>query len=75
MCEMPVLLLKAVVVTDSDRAKKKDARDVYDCPVYMTQQRGPTLVFSAGLKTKVPPSKWILSGAAIVLEPPASHVF
>ena len=42
---LPVVLIKA------SQQDKLDARDIYACPVYKTQQRGPTYVFAAGLKT------------------------
>lgn len=37
-------------------------------PVYKTQQRGPTYVFTAQLKTKAVPQKWILAGVVLVME-------
>jgi dynein heavy chain len=40
----------------------------YDCPVYMTQMRGPTFVFKAALRTKAPPAKWILAGVAAIMD-------
>jgi dynein heavy chain, axonemal len=59
---MPIILIKAVTLD------KVDTRDVYACPVYRTQQRGPTYVFTAGLKTKAPAIKWILAGVAVLME-------
>ena len=59
---MPVVLVKAAT------QDKMDARDVYPCPVYKTQQRGPTFVFTAGLKTKAGASKWVLAGVALILD-------
>lgn len=59
---MPVLLLKAV---PSDKSLP---RDLYRCPVYQTQQRGATFVFAAGLRSKVPPDKWVLAGVAMLME-------
>ena len=41
---------------------------VYFCPVYKTQQRGPTYVFTACLRTKLPANKWILAGCTLVME-------
>ena len=41
---------------------------MYKCPVYKTQFRGPTFVFSAGLRTKAPPAKWVLAGLALVMD-------
>ncbi len=40
----------------------------YECPVYMTQIRGPTFVFKAALRTKAPPAKWILAGVAAIMD-------
>ena len=59
---MPVVLVKAAA------QDKAEARDVYACPVYKTQQRGPTYVFTANLKTKAPPAKWVLGGVALLMD-------
>ena len=59
---MPVVLVKAAT------QDKMDARDIYPCPVYKTQQRGPTFVFTAGLRTKAGASKWVLAGVALILD-------
>ena len=59
---MPLILVRAAT------QDKMDARDVYACPVYQTQVRGPTFVFMAGLKTKAPPSKWVLAGVAMLMD-------
>ena len=59
---MPVVLVKAAT------QDKMEARDVYACPVYQTQARGPTFVFTAGLKTKAPPIKWVLAGVALLMD-------
>jgi len=59
--KLPVMLVKAVPV------EKADSRDQYLCPVYKTQFRGPTYVFTAGLKTKKDPNKWIMAGVAMLM--------
>mmetsp|Transcript_73791 Transcript_73791/g.123277 ORF Transcript_73791/g.123277 Transcript_73791/m.123277 type:complete len:271 (-) Transcript_73791:22-834(-) len=59
---MPVLLIKAVT------QDKTDVRDAYHCPVYQTEQRGPTWVFTAGLRTKSDPTKWVLAGVALLMD-------
>ena len=59
---LPVVLIKAAT------QDKMDARDIYPCPVYKTQQRGPTFVFAAGLRTKAPPAKWTMAGVALLLD-------
>ncbi|XP_026191394.1 dynein beta chain, ciliary [Cyclospora cayetanensis] len=46
----------------------RDDNSVYICPVYLTVQRGPTFVFNAQLRTKLPPAKWILGGVAMILD-------
>ncbi|KAL0482284.1 hypothetical protein AKO1_000651 [Acrasis kona] len=61
--EMPVIHVKAVPVD------KRDLKNVYECPVYITSQRGPTFIFTAQLKTKHEVSKWVLAGAALLLQP------
>ena len=33
----------------------KEEKGVYQCPVYKTENRGATYVFTAQLKTKLPP--------------------
>jgi len=59
---MPIILVKAAT------QDKMEARDIYPCPVYKTQQRGPTFVFTAGLRTKAGAAKWILAGVALILD-------
>jgi dynein heavy chain len=62
MCvEMPVIHVKAVPID------KRDLKSIYECPVYITSERGPTFVFTAQLKTKHEPSKWVLAGVALKL--------
>ena len=42
---------------------------MYDCPVYATPARSSThLVFHAPLKSLASPAKWVLAGAALVLD-------
>lgn len=59
---LPVILIRAAA------QDKLDGRETYSCPVYKTQQRGPTYVFAAGLRSKAPPSKWILAGVALLMD-------
>jgi hypothetical protein len=40
----------------------------YQCPVYRTEQRGPTYIFTAQLKTKSPPARWVMAGAGLVMD-------
>lgn len=58
---VPVLFAKAVPV---DRV---DSKNVYECPLYRTRERGPTYVWTFNLKTKEERSKWILAGTALLL--------
>merc|ERR1719164_223263 len=46
--EMPVMNVRGV------SADKADSKGMYLCPVYKTEQRGPTFVFQAQLKSKAP---------------------
>jgi dynein heavy chain len=61
--EMPVIHVKAIPID------KKDLKNMYECPVYITSQRGPTYIFTAQLKTKHEISKWVLAGVALLLQP------
>ena len=59
---MPVINVRGV---SSDKAEIKG---MYSCPTYKTEQRGPTYVFQAQLKTKSPPARWIMAGVALILD-------
>ena len=59
---MPVMFIKAIPVD------RQDMRNVYECPVYKTKQRGPTFVWTFNLKTKEKPNKWVLGGVALLLQ-------
>lgn len=59
---VPVIFIKAIPVD------KQENRNVYQCPVYKTRQRGPTYVWTFNLKTKENPSKWTLAGVALLLQ-------
>ncbi|KAL6489648.1 hypothetical protein MHYP_G00033890 [Metynnis hypsauchen] len=58
---MPVLYVRAV---PDDQLELKNT---YECPVYRTKLRGPTYIRSFPLKTRHPPAKWVLAGAALLL--------
>lgn len=58
---MPVIFIKAIPVD------KQETKNVYECPVYKTRQRGPTYVWNFFLKTKENPAKWTLAGVALLL--------
>lgn len=59
---MPVIALKAIT------QDKQDLRNMYECPVYKTRNRGPTFVWTFNLRTREKPSKWVLGGVAILLQ-------
>lgn len=61
-CPMPVMNVKAVT------KEKANVGGVYQCPVYMTEMRGPTWFFNAQLKTKSNPAKWVLAGVALIAD-------
>jgi dynein heavy chain, axonemal len=60
-CSLPVINIRPAMVD-------KFEGGIFQCPVYKTQQRGPTYVFSMQLKTKADPSKWVLAGVVSVLD-------
>ena len=61
---IPVVNCKAVPLPPEG----KDDPRFYQCPVYKTEDRGNTFVFTAQLKTKAPPRKWILGGVAMLMD-------
>eukprot|EP00744_Colponema_vietnamica_P000937 GILI01001621.1.p1 GENE.GILI01001621.1~~GILI01001621.1.p1 ORF type:complete len:2798 (-),score=990.63 GILI01001621.1:124-7776(-) len=63
-CSMPVINCKAVITTGDG----KDEKGYYMCPVYKTPLRGPTYVFTAQMRTKANPGKWVLAGVALVMD-------
>jgi dynein heavy chain len=69
---MPVMYLKAVTVQGtwepSSVGYLRHDPTTYDCPVYITNFRGPTYVFLATLTTKVAAQKWTLAGVALVFQ-------
>ena len=61
-CKMPVMNVKGTL------AEKAEINGYYSCPSYKTEQRGPTYVFCAQLRTKSPPGKWVLAGVALIMD-------
>ena len=59
---MPVIFIKAIPVD------RQDTRNVYECPVYKTKQRGPTFVWTFNLKSKDKSAKWTMGGVALLLQ-------
>jgi dynein heavy chain len=60
-CPLPVINIKPVIMD-------KQEAGIFACPVYKTQQRGPTYVFSLQLRTKMEPGKWVLAGVVSVMD-------
>lgn len=60
-CQLPIVNIKPAIVDKFDAG-------IFHCPVYKTQQRGPTYVFSLQLKTKADPGKWILAGVVSIMD-------
>lgn len=61
---VPVVNCRAAVIPQNE----KEEKNIFQCPCYKTETRGATYVFTAQLKTKAPPQKWILAGVAIILD-------
>ena len=61
-CKMPVIHVKAVT------RDKANIGGIYSCPVYATEQRGPTWFWNAQMKTSSPPARWTLGGVALIGE-------
>ena len=61
-CPMPVLSIRGLSV------EKADFSNMYMCPTYKTEFRGPTYVFCASLKTKSAAGRWVLAGVALIME-------
>ena len=59
---LPVINIRAIT------QDKQDNRNMYECPVYKTRQRGPTYIWTFNLKTKDKPAKWVLAGVALLLQ-------
>jgi len=59
---MPVVNCRAGMQVD------KMEKNIYLCPTYSVPTRRPYFVFMAQLRTKHPPDKWVLAGAAMILD-------
>lgn len=59
---MPVIWIKAIT------QDKQETRNLYECPVYKTRQRGQTYIWTFNLKTKEKAAKWVLAGVALLLQ-------
>jgi len=59
---MPVMQVRGIVYENVN----KDG--IFDCPVYITTQRGGTITFTATLRTLDPVNKWVLGGVALMMQ-------
>jgi dynein heavy chain len=71
---MPLMYVKAVPVQPHWQAEgvgflRNDPR-IYECPVFITLNRGATYVFLATLNTNQPVTKWVLTGTALIMQTP-----
>jgi len=71
---MPLLYVKAVPVQPEWQAEgvgflRNDPK-IYECPVFITLNRGATYVFLATLNTNQPVTKWVLTGTALIMQTP-----
>uniref|UniRef100_K7FTG1 Dynein axonemal heavy chain 11 n=1 Tax=Pelodiscus sinensis TaxID=13735 RepID=K7FTG1_PELSI len=58
---MPVIFVRAIPM------ERQDTKNIYECPVYKTKNRGPTYVWTFNLKSKEKSAKWVLAGVALLL--------
>ena len=75
-CLMPIMSVRGVSTEKGgdfphQLVNKKDwgkFKGYFMCPCYKTEKRGPTIVFSAQIRTKSPAARWIMGGVAIIFE-------
>ena len=60
---MPIINVKAIA-----SEKAETGANYFVCPTYKTEMRGPTYVFCAQMRTKAPPSKWVLACCALIMD-------
>lgn len=67
----PVMPVIHIIARTVDKAVPEDIKITgrYICPFYTTTVRGPTYVFAGPIRSNVNPNKWILAGAALVMQP------
>ena len=61
-----------IVHVTAIRRSERVTKGIYECPVYTTSMRGPTYIFTAGLRMEsedTDPNKWILAGVALLMSP------
>nr|CAB3238531.1 dynein beta chain, ciliary-like [Phallusia mammillata] len=59
---VPVMFIKAIPID------RQETKNVYECPLYRTRERGPTFIWTFNIKSKEKKSKWILAGVALLLQ-------
>lgn len=67
----PVMPVIHIIARTVDKAVPEDIKikGRYICPFYTTTVRGPTFVFAGPIRSNVNANKWILAGAALVMQP------
>jgi len=67
----PMMPMIHLTSRTADKAIPEDVASVgrYVCPFYTTTVRGPTYVFSGPVRTHANATKWVLAGAALVMQP------
>ena len=61
---MPVIFCKAQLTN----GEGKEEKGFYYCPCYVTEDRGKNYIFTAQLRTRSHPRKWVLGGVALLLD-------
>jgi dynein heavy chain len=60
---VPLIHCRAQLIVEG-----KVDKGIYQCPCYMTTNRDKSYVFTAQLKTKHAPPKWVLAGVSLILD-------
>lgn len=72
MPAVPVMYIRAVRVnpqwTPTSVGYLRGDPRIYECPLYHTPQRGETYVILATLRSKEPVERWVLAGAALLMQ-------
>jgi len=58
---VPVINIRGILY------EKVDLNGIFECPVYITTQRGATFTFIATLRSTDPVNKWVLAGVAMMM--------
>uniref|UniRef100_A0A7M4FBW4 Dynein axonemal heavy chain 11 n=1 Tax=Crocodylus porosus TaxID=8502 RepID=A0A7M4FBW4_CROPO len=58
---MPVIFVRARPMD------QQETRNIYECPIYKTKNRGSTYVWTFNLRSKEKSAKWVLAGVALLL--------